>query len=266
MQDIKKRNKVLSIVTINLNNDKGLSRTLESISNQDYLQDIEIIVIDGNSSDDSEKIIKSNHKIISKNIIEPDKGIFDAMNKGLEIATGKFTYFLNSGDIFYNDNVLTNLIPLLNDLPDQIFILNGFVDSYFKDLELGLCDASPWLSHQAAIVRTDKLKHYKFDTKLDIFGDLDLWKRMKMFGHFIKKDVDLIIARMEKDGVGSHPKYAYKRFLDKQKLSKKHGEHKLITNIAILFLTFFYYKMFGLEDYYKNFPNLIRKFKRILKT
>ena len=202
---------------------------------------------------------------ISKYIIESDDGIFDAMNKGLNLANGKFIYFLNSGDVFYNKNVIKRLLPFLKDLPEQTFILNGLVDSYFQEIELGLCDASPWLTHQAVIMRTDLLKKYKFDTQLNIFGDLDLWKRMKSSGHFIKKDIDIIIARMEMDGVGTHPRYAYKRFIDKKRLNNKHGESKIISNLLIFLATFCYYKIFGINNYYKNFPNVLIKLRKILK-
>jgi len=87
----------LSIITINLNNSRGLKKTLESIS-QIVTPIIELIVIDGGSIDDSIRVIKSNKAIVNEFISEPDKGIYDAMNKGIKLARGEFLFFLNSGD------------------------------------------------------------------------------------------------------------------------------------------------------------------------
>ena len=100
----------LSIVTINYNNKEGLEKTIESMANQksDDNYEFEYLVIDGLSSDGSCELIKDN-SIITKYKIENDNGIADAFNKGIELANGEYLYFLNSGDVFFDDEA-----PLLN--------------------------------------------------------------------------------------------------------------------------------------------------------
>lgn len=98
----------VSIITINLNNAGGLEKTIESVVNQTY-SDIEYIVIDGASTDNSVEIIKKYSHKISYWISEPDTGIYNAMNKGIRKATGEYLLFLNSGDFLFNDNVLSDV-------------------------------------------------------------------------------------------------------------------------------------------------------------
>ena len=95
----------LTIITINYNNSEGLKCTVNSVLNQSFT-DFEYVVIDGASKDDSVEFLQS---IKSKNfeyISEPDTGIYNAMNKGIERAKGKYLLFLNSGDYLENENVL----------------------------------------------------------------------------------------------------------------------------------------------------------------
>ena len=102
------RKPVLSIITVNLNNNLGLQKTLRSIQSQSYT-DYEHIIIDANSTDGSlETIIKYTTETshLSYWISEPDKGIYDGMNKGIAHAKGEYIFFLNSGDFLFDDHVL----------------------------------------------------------------------------------------------------------------------------------------------------------------
>lgn len=87
----------LSIITINFNNKEGLIKTVESVVHQSY-QDFEYIVIDGGSTDGSADYIKEQQTHFDYWVSEPDKGIYNAMNKGIEVAKGEYCLFLNSGD------------------------------------------------------------------------------------------------------------------------------------------------------------------------
>ena len=95
----------LSIVTINYNNLEGLKRTVESVVNQTW-QEFEYIVIDGGSTDGSAEYIESQSEHLDYWVSEPDKGIYNAMNKGIAKATGEYLLFLNSGDHLYSNSVL----------------------------------------------------------------------------------------------------------------------------------------------------------------
>lgn len=102
-----------SIITINYNNRDGLERTIKSVINQTY-QDFEYIIIDGGSTDGSVDVIKKYADKIDYWVSEPDKGIYNAMNKGILQAHGEYLNFMNSGDCFYNDEVLENLLEILH--------------------------------------------------------------------------------------------------------------------------------------------------------
>lgn len=95
----------ISIVTINYNNPSGLKKTIESVVNQTW-KNFEYIIIDGGSTNGDVDIIKSFENQIDYWVSEPDKGIYNAMNKGIKKATGDFIIFMNSGDNFTNSSVL----------------------------------------------------------------------------------------------------------------------------------------------------------------
>ncbi len=104
----------LSIITINYNNHSGLEQTFKSVENQSY-KNYEYIVIDGGSTDGSLNIIKKYEYLLNYWISEKDTGIYNAINKGISVANGKYMFFLNSGDLLHDDNVLDIVIPNLNN-------------------------------------------------------------------------------------------------------------------------------------------------------
>lgn len=120
----------LSIITINRNNSAGLEKTLKSVASQ-TCNDFEHIIIDGASTDDSVNVIKKYESSLStlkithsvKWVSEPDKGIYNAMNKGIKMAEGVYVQILNSGDCLANDNVVEKMSKALkdNDNPDFLF-------------------------------------------------------------------------------------------------------------------------------------------------
>lgn len=95
----------ISIITVNYNDVQGLEKTISSVMNQTSL-DFEYIVIDGGSDDGSLEIIKKYKGNINYFISEKDSGIYNAMNKGIKVATGDYLFFLNSGDHFFNRDVI----------------------------------------------------------------------------------------------------------------------------------------------------------------
>lgn len=99
---------LLSIITINRNNANGLDKTIQSVINQSY-EDFEYIVIDGNSTDHSIDIIKKYNSNINYWVSETDKGIYNAMNKGIAKTNGNYVLFLNSGDYLVNNDVLKSV-------------------------------------------------------------------------------------------------------------------------------------------------------------
>lgn len=115
---------VLSVITIVYNNVRDIERTMLSVLNQTY-DAIEYIVVDGASNDGTLEVIKRYEDRIAKLISEKDKGIYDAMNKGLALATGDYVIFMNSGDEFY-----------ANDTVAKVFATAPDADIYYGETEM----------------------------------------------------------------------------------------------------------------------------------
>ena len=103
----------ISIITVCYNSDKTISDCIDSVLSQTY-KDIEFIIIDGGSTDNTLNILKSYSYGISNIISEPDNGIYDAMNKGISIATGHIIGFLNSDDTYSSNNILSTINSVFN--------------------------------------------------------------------------------------------------------------------------------------------------------
>jgi len=114
----------ISIITVVLNNNKYIESCINSVLNQTY-DNKEYIVIDGGSTDGSVDIIEKNSDKIDKWISEPDKGIYDAMNKGIKMSTGEIIGILNSDDYYESNNVISTVVKEFQDKN---------VDSVFADL------------------------------------------------------------------------------------------------------------------------------------
>jgi len=150
----------LSIITVNLNNAKGLKKTLESIACQTFT-DYEHLIIDGGSTDSSVDFIKeyyTHYKGVPNGLYwvsEPDSGIYNAMNKGISLAKGKYCYFLNSGDTLISETSLER-IPYSNDT-DLIYfniILDNQIKKYPLKINLFFLCAET-ICHQALIIKRE---------------------------------------------------------------------------------------------------------------
>lgn len=231
--------KKISVISINLNMKEGLEKSIQSLINQKLKDNIEYIVVDGMSSDGSQDVIEKYRDIIDIISIEKDKGIFDAMNKGIDLASGEYTYFLNSGDVFVADDVLAKVINLINEIPEvqnEYNIICGKVDLYRDNKYIQTADLRPWIPHQGAFVKTGILKKYRFDDCFKIYGDLDLWTRMKKNGDFCVYYIEKKIANFELGGIGNNPDNLYKQWKDKKKYYIKHQlYHKLLIS-SLLFI------------------------------
>lgn len=257
---------IVSVITINLNMEAGLSASLDSYTKQKNSNEYELIVIDGMSSDGSQEVINRNKSRIDKCIIEKDKGIFDAMNKGIKVAKGRYIYFLNSGDIFYDDFVLQNISQIIkiNNFKHNIYC--GKVETYFGSKLIGFSNAGKYISHQGAFVKNDIMKKHLFDEKCIILGDLDLWKRIMLGGEYKIKKVDEIIAKSDL-GIGSLPSSFSIKLKDKIYLAKKHGEY-LASFLSIINSLIFYILsiVFGEKKAMAFYAPLIFKLKSFYRN
>ncbi|GEL12394.1 Glycosyltransferase, GT2 family [Flavobacterium glycines] len=172
------KNKKLTIITINLNNLQGLKRTIEGVFSQTW-QEFEYIVIDGGSKDGSAEFLKNQSENIDYWISEPDKGVYNAMNKGIQKAKGEYLLFLNSGDHFYSSDVLKENYNYFKDYDLVSFDLEMVDDNgkrimsspynlKFSDLYKGT------LPHPATFIKKELFKKIGlYDEKLKIVSD---WK------------------------------------------------------------------------------------------
>jgi len=115
----------ISLITVSFNAEKTIGRCIQSVINQSY-PNVEYIVIDGNSTDKTCQIISKYRGHIQLFISEPDRGVYDAMNKGIKIATGDIIGMLNSDDFFASDNILLNVADAFGQ--HSIRILYGDLD------------------------------------------------------------------------------------------------------------------------------------------
>lgn len=118
-----------SIITVTYNAEKVLEDTIQSVIFQTY-RNVEYIIVDGASKDQTLDIVNKYHNRINKVISEPDKGLYDAMNKGIQLATGDYLCFLNAGDKFHDSDTLQKIVHTLKgqELPDVIYGETAIVD------------------------------------------------------------------------------------------------------------------------------------------
>lgn len=176
-----KNNPLISVVTISYNAVATIEQTILSVINQTY-KNIEYIIIDGGSTDGTVDIIKRYSDRISYWISEPDKGIYDAMNKGVEKASGYWINFMNSGDTFYNRDTINDIFKL-SDYKD-IDILYGdrisvysFGPLYQMPNQLRYMNQFFPIFHQSTFIKSDIMKDMKYDVKFKISADYNFFHK-----------------------------------------------------------------------------------------
>lgn len=193
----------LSVITVNYNDREGLLKTVQSVIGQSF-RDYEYIIIDGGSSDGSVGTIKHYEDKITYWVSEPDKGIYNAMNKAIDVAKGEYCIFMNSGDSFYSDETLmkvfeqdpkedivcgnTKTIEMIKEAPEEITF--DYLFSY--------C-----ICHQSAFIRTALLKKYKYDEKYKIVSDRKFFLQALILDNCTYKRTDVIIVNYDINGFSS---------------------------------------------------------------
>lgn len=226
--------KRFSIITINFNNCQGLSKTMDSVVAQ-TCTDFEWIVIDGGSSDGSKELIESRQNHITFWCSEPDKGIFNAMNKGVAHASGDYCLFLNSGDRLHSETVIQEVLPLLGDA-DFVCGDEGVVDSQYKQIrtrnnpkvfdKYHLLISCLW--HQSTFIRTVLLKERPYVEDIKIVGDWETTFYQLVLQNKTYKHIPVIVSDFVIGGVSTDLKSAgeeSRRIIDKY---LSHREQDLI--------------------------------------
>lgn len=227
----------ISIITIVYNDVKNISATIESVLSQDY-PNIEYIIIDGGSTDGTKEIIQNyidspNFKhSISKFISEKDNGIYDAMNKGIDMATGEWCNFMNSGDRFY---AFTTIKECFEKYQETLKANGGGAYKVIYGHTQILYDAKHCkvlistsqnhkyhhrFIHQSAFIDTEVMKKYHYDTNFKIAGDTDFFTKIFHQGHLFKK-IDVIVSVFNVDGVSGKP--SFQMFIEDAKIGYRYN-------------------------------------------
>ncbi len=200
----------ISIITISYNSSKTIEETLKAVQNQTYSR-IEHIIVDGKSSDNTINIC-NDFKHISKMVSEPDKGVYDAFNKGLNMATGEVVGFLNADDVFCDQHTLKKISEAFDEQTDCVFANLNYINdkgkivrkwrsnSYQKGaFNKGWMPAHPTFYCRKAIY--NQLGGY--DDSFDIAGDFELMLRFLEKNNIRSKFIDQTLIKMRSGGLSN---------------------------------------------------------------
>ena len=202
----------VTVVTAVLNDAGHIEQTILSVISQTDIE-IEYIIVDGGSKDGTLELIGKYKDKISLLISESDRGVYDAMNKGIEHSSGDFVYFLNSGDVLLNPSILSKI--KLEELKERNAIIYGnvvvaygniealekprpFFNSKMKFKGIGIC-------HQSMFFPGELIRNEKYDLSYNIAADYDLAYRLWRKGTvFLYKDITIAKYDWGK-GISSNP-------------------------------------------------------------
>jgi glycosyltransferase involved in cell wall biosynthesis len=203
----------VSIITINRNDAVGLKKTLASVIEQTY-GNIEYIVIDGASTDNSQDVIQENTSRIHFWISEPDTGIYNAMNKGVARATGDWLIFMNAGDTFVDATIVQQFVDG-NHIEDIVF---GNQIRVMSDGEQKLWEApekidflffyASGIPHQSTFISKKvfkKIGNYREDFR--IYSDWEHAERAVLKYRMTCKSIPITVSIYDKTGISSNPKH-----------------------------------------------------------
>jgi len=172
-----KQNPLVSVITVVFNGAESIEQTILSVIGQTY-NNIEYIVIDGGSTDGTTGVIQNHEHAIDNWVSESDQGIYDAMNKGIRLASGDWIIFMNSGDTFVKPTILSDLTSYLSGSADVIY---GSIEIRYPDNEssvvpsrkirIPLRGLPTW--HQAMIIRTSWLKRSPYMQSYNLAADYE---------------------------------------------------------------------------------------------
>lgn len=202
----------VTVVTAVLNDAGHIEQTILSVISQTDIE-IEYIIVDGGSKDGTLELIGKYKDKISLLISEPDRGVYDAMNKGIKYSTGDFVYFLNSGDVLLNPSILSKI--KFEDVNVRNTIIYGnvvvaygniealekprpFFNSKMKFKGIGIC-------HQSMFFPGELIRNEKYDLSYNIAADYDLAYRLWRKGtEFLYRDITIAKYDWGK-GISSNP-------------------------------------------------------------
>lgn len=199
----------LSIITINWNNREGLRMTLDNILAQTARDQFEYVVVDGGAEDGSGEMLKQEYEgKLDKWMSEPIKPIYRKMNIGVQMATGDYCLFINSGDSLNDPDVIKDVLPHLDNQYDLVIgtILEGKSRTRVPDDITYLWMYKASIPHSAAFIRRDLLIKHPYDETLRIVSDWKFFLQTLILDNASYKLIDRDIAYFDQTGISStHP-------------------------------------------------------------
>lgn len=233
----------ISVITVTYNCEKEIEQTLKSIQNQTY-NNYELIIVDGKSTDATLEIINKYTRNINRLISEKDGGIYDAMNKGIETSSGEFLFFLNAGDILFDNYVFENIVK--KNRSADIFYGNAYFYndslSYYKRYPHRL--TYPFfcidtLCHQTMFIRKEvfqKIGNYNINEEVSAIFEFTL--KAFLDKEVIFKHVNFNIVKYNLFGISSRKGYLY-NLKTKARIIKRSSN---IILLGIFYIVWFFYK------------------------
>lgn len=194
-----------SVITVVFNDRENIQKTIDSIKNQTF-KNFEYIIIDGGSTDGTTEIIEENSLYIDTFISEKDKGIYDAMNKGIKLASGEYVNFMNSGDVFHSDKTLSVVAKKINNA-DVLYglteMVNGLTENrvYSPNDPLKFYFNLPF-NHQSAFIKTEIHKDNLYNINFPIYSDFILFYTLHKKGLKFQR-INEIIATYDTNGISA---------------------------------------------------------------
>ena len=217
----------LSVITVVCNESEGLNSTLNSTSGQDYM-DKEIIVIDGGSGSGTIDIIRNFSDRISYWVSEPDQGIYHAMNKGIAKASGEWVIFMNAGDTFHHERVLSEIFSSCQANAEIIYGDAVFDYDRFKVLSKAGSLDDLWKGmiccHQSMFFRTSLIRSSGFSLAYAIGSDYEMVCRLHSAGKIFRK-VSLPVCNWQVGGLSGRSQF--RSLKERYVISKKHYKKAL---------------------------------------
>ena len=213
----------LSIITINYNNAKGLEKTILSVVSQTF-ENFEYIIIDGGSIDGRKEIIENSKNKLAYWVSEKDKGIYNAMNKGIQKAKGEYCLFLNSGDFLYNNNVLS-----------EIFTTNSNADILYGNMMIDWGNGKKTEGKMPDVITTQQMyndtlwhpvsfikrtlfeKHGLYNESYKIVADYAFFFKTIIANKVSTKHLPILVSEYNVDGLSSKPE---NKILEKEERKK----------------------------------------------
>ena len=238
----------VSIITVSLYSEKTIEKTINSVISQDH-KNIEYIVIDGGSKDNTLKIVNKYKSSITKIISEKDKGIYDGINKGIQIATGDIISLIHSNDIFVDTNVISKIDNIFKNNTDFDIILANLAFKKNLDEEritryYSAKNFKPWMlrigfspPHSSAFFKSEVFKQVGlYQTNFKIAGDFEYFVRC-FLKHKLKFNYfDECLVYMSTGGTSGKNMLSY--LISSKEINQSLKSNKIYSNIFFTLLRF----------------------------